>query len=218
MLITDLVSKEFSPCYLHSSVEDSLKTIDEYKLTHLPVFEGLSFVGNISEEYLNELPLEEKLTHVKPYLSYFSLAEHSSIFEAINKFYNHDCNIIPVLDENEKYIGYILIEDVIAILSKMPWIAEPTAMMIVSIPAKNFSMSEVTKIVESNNGKIFGSFISRFINETIEITVKFSAENLTSVGETFERFGYQIIHKFFQDEKKELIDNRYEQLMKYLEI
>lgn len=218
MLIKDLISKELGPCYLHNSVEYFLKTIYEYKLTHIPVFDGLSFVGNISEEYLNELPLEEKLTYVKPYLSYFSITEYSSVFEAIKKFYTHDCNIIPVLDKNEKYIGYILIEDVIAIISKMPWIAEPTAMIIVSIPEKRFSMSEVTKIIESNNGKIFSSFISRFVNETIEITVKFSVQNLTSVSETFERFGYQIIHKFFQDEKKQLIDNRYEQLMKYLEI
>ena len=37
---------------------------------------------------------------------------------------------------------------------------------------KDYSFSEISQIVESNNAKILGAFLSNFDNELAEITVK----------------------------------------------
>lgn len=217
MLITDLITKEFVPVTTQSTVQDALQLVDGYRLSHIPLFEGLTFLGNIPEAHLNERPLDEKLSQSKSFVDYYFLTENSNIFDAVNEFYTYDCNMIPVLHE-EKYVGYIMIDDVMAVLSKLPLLSEPAAMLTVKIPTKQYSMSEVTKIVESNNGRIFGSFISGFDDNMTEITIKFNAESLSSVVETFDRFGYTIKHQFFNDDRQDLVNERYDQLMKYLDV
>lgn len=218
MLITDLISKEIIPVSTNTTVEKALQMLDGFHLTHIPLFEGLTFLGNISEAHLNESPLQDVLTNAKPYVDYFFLTETSSIFDAINEFYTHDTNVIPVLNNQKEYLGVLLVEDVMGKLSKLPLLSEPSAMLTVKIPTKQFSMSEVAKIVESNNGRIFGSFISGFEDDLTEITIKFNAESLSSVVETFERFGYLVKLKFFNDEKQDMMHDRYDQLMKYLDV
>ena len=42
-------------------------------------------------------------------------------------------------------------------------------------------------------------------------------DNLSSIDETFDRFGYHVVHKFYNDEKEELIKDRYQYFQKYLE-
>lgn len=218
MLITDIISKDFVPVTVKSTIEKALRTVDGYRLSHIPVFEGITFLGNITEGHLNERPLNETLQASRSFLDYFFLTENSSIFDAVNAFYTHDANVIPVLDNAENYLGILLIEDVMAMLSRLPMISEAAAMVTVKIPSRQYSMSEVTKIVESNNGRIFGVFLSGINDDMAEITVKFNAESLNSVIETFERFGYLVTHKFFNDERQEFFNDRYDQLMKFLDV
>lgn len=218
MLITDLITKEFAPVTTQATVADALKLTDGYRLSHIPLFEGLTFLGNISEAHLNECSLDEKLEVSKPFVDYFFLTEESNIFDSVKEFYTRDCSMIPILTKDEKYVGYIMIDDVIALLAKLPLLSEPSAMLTVSIPTKKYSMSEVTKIVESNNGRIFGAFISGFTGEMTDVTIKFNAESLSSVVETFDRFEYQIKHQFFNDDRQDLVHDRYNQLMKFLDI
>ena len=78
-------------------------------------------------------------------------------------------------------------------------------------------MTEIAKIVESNNVRFYGSFINLVNEDVIQVTMKISAGNLSSVDETFERYSYNIIHKFYHDEKEDLIKDRYQYFQKYLE-
>ena len=78
-------------------------------------------------------------------------------------------------------------------------------------------MTEISKIVESNNLKFYGSFISYINEDIVQITMKISTGNLSSVDETFERYGYHVLHKFYNDEKEDLIKDRYQYFQKYLE-
>jgi len=78
-------------------------------------------------------------------------------------------------------------------------------------------MTDVCKIVESNNGKIYGSYISAFIDDEVQITIKISSENLSSIDETFERYGYNVVHKYYNDEKEDLLKDRFGFFQKYME-
>ncbi|MGI9525689.1 MAG: CBS domain-containing protein [Weeksellaceae bacterium] len=218
MLITNLITAEFVPITLKSTVEDALDIINGFKLSHIPVFEGLTFLGNISEIYLNERNPKEELSVSKMNFEKFYLEENTTIFDAVRIFYRNETNIIPVLDDQEKYLGYITADEVMGELSRMPFLSELSAMITVKIPTKQFSISEVAKIVESNNGRILGCFISGFSEDMTEVTIRFNAESLSSVVATFERFGYLIKFQFFNDEKVDLLQDRYKQLMRFMDV
>lgn len=218
MLIQNLITAEFVPLTLQSSVQDALDIINGFKISHLPIFEGLTFIGNISEIYLNERPMDEQLSNSRMNTEKFYLNQNNTIFDAVRIFYRNETNIIPVLDEQDKYLGYITADEVMGELSRMPFLSELSAMITVKIPTKQFAMSEIAKIVESNNGRILGCFVSGFSEDMTEVTIRFNAESLSSVVATFERFGYHIKFQFFNDEKVDLLQDRYKQLMKFIDV
>jgi hypothetical protein len=102
-------------------------------------------------------------------------------------------------------------------LSKYPLFSERGAVLTVETSLKSYSMTEIAKIVESNNSKFYGSFISFINDEIVQVTMKISNENLSSIDETFERYGYHVVRKFYNDEKEDLIKDRYQYFQKYLE-
>ena len=60
MYITEYLSNEIKPGKVNSSPSQLLEVVQENKLTHLPLFKGLDFVGNISEEDLIELSIDDE--------------------------------------------------------------------------------------------------------------------------------------------------------------
>ena len=90
--------------------------------------------------------------------------------------------------------------------------------MVVQTSNRHYSFTEIAKIVEGNNAKIYGCFLSSVEDDYIQITLKISNENLSSIDETFERFGYSVVHKYYNDEKDDLMKDRFGFFQKYLEI
>lgn len=218
MLAFDYISKDFIPPKINQTVEHGLHLVREYGLKHLPVFEGLHFVGNISRESLEENDLDTPLSELRDFIEYFYATENGSLLDAIQNFHQNDTNILVVLNQEQHYIGFLMMDDVISGISTMPFITEPGAIMVVEVAQKQFSISEVAKIAESNNARIVGLFVTGYTEDKVRIGLKLIAENLASVGETFERFNYSVIYKFFNDEKEELMKDRYDMLMKFLDV
>ena len=76
MYVTAYLSKEIKPGKINYSPEHLLQMVQEMKLTHLPIFDGLDFVGNIAEEDLTELTFgDEDQDLLKDYTESFFLTE-----------------------------------------------------------------------------------------------------------------------------------------------
>ena len=89
---------------------------------------------------------------------------------------------------------------------------------IVKKEINNFTMSEVTQIIEGNNSKIFGVLISEIENNTVEITLKISIGNLNDIIQTFRRYEYEIISEHQEDAFINDLKERSDYLDKYLSI
>ena len=83
---------------------------------------------------------------------------------------------------------------------------------------RDYSFSEICQIVESNNGKIIGLFISESNPTTVKITIKINSKEINEILQSFRRYDYKVIstHKedFYLKDQKE----RSEYLQKYLNI
>ncbi len=216
MLITDYLSKDYSAFNTNDAVDMALATVQEFGFTHIFVKKNDTFLGGICKEFLEENP-DKKIESLLIHLERFAILENNPILDSVKLFYTFNTNLVPVIDKNEKYLGYIAYDDVFGELSKYPLFSENGAILTVETSAKNYSMTEIAKIVESNNVRFYGSFINLVNEDVIQVTMKISAGNLSSVDETFERYGYNIIHKFYHDEKEDLIKDRYQYFQKYLE-
>ena len=216
MYITEYLSNEVKPGKVNSTPSQLLEVVHEYKLTHLPLFKGLDFVGNISEEDLAELAIDNEKIDYSSYLENFFLSDSSTLLDAIQMMYTNQANILPIINEQSKYLGSITESDIIKTFANFPFVSGDGVSMLVSIVEKDLSMTAISNIVEANNGKILGMMIVGYKEDSAYVLLKFSSSNLLTIGETFERYGYQVIQKFYNDEKQELLQSRYAQLLKYM--
>lgn len=216
MYITEYLSNEIKPGKVNSSPSQLLEVVQENKLTHLPLFKGLNFVGNISEEDLIELSIDNEKVDYTSYLESFYLSESSTLLDAIHMMYTNQANILPIINEQSRYVGFITETNIINTLANFPFVAAQGVSMLVSIAEKDLSMTAISNIIEVNNGKVLGMMIVGNKEDSVYVLLKFSSSNLLAIGETFERYGYQVIQKFYNDEKQELLQSRYAQLLKYM--
>ena len=95
---------------------------------------------------------------------------------------------------------------------------EESETLIVEKLQNDYSMSEVSQIVEGNGGKLLGSYISEKRNDFIQITLKIVSQDINEIMQTFRRYEYKIVSVHDNDIYLEDLKNRSEYLQKYLEM
>ena len=79
-------------------------------------------------------------------------------------------------------------------------------------------MGQITQIVESNNGKLLGLFVSEADAENIQVTIKISLGVMNEIIQTFRRYNYEIVSEHFEDNYINTLKERSDYLDKYLNI
>jgi hypothetical protein len=91
--------------------------------------------------------------------------------------------------------------------------------LVLEIDKRNYSLSEIARIVESENKVILSSLLSsNGESDQLEITLKLNSAQIQNLIATFERFGYHIKATFDEEDFMDTLKNRYESLMTYLNV
>lgn len=216
MFIKDYISKDF-PCFsLTDSIESARNILEDFGYSHIFIKKSHHFYGAIAKDFLYEE--EGILKELEHQIERFAILEDNNIMDSIRLFYTFNCNVIPVINKNEKYLGYIGCDDIFQDFSRYPLFSESGAILTIETSARKYSMTEIANIVESNNSKFYGGFISFMSDEVIQVTIKMSNENLGSIDATFDRYDYRIVEKYYSDEKTDLFKDRFGFLQKFIEI
>ncbi len=216
MFITDYISKDYPAFNTGDSIEEANEVAKEFGYSHVFIKKKGIYQGALSQPFLEESP-DGTLASLAIHYEKFAITEDSNLLDSIKLFHTFNSNVVPVINTTEKYLGYLSCDDIFNEFSKYPLFSENGAVMIVQTSGRHYSLSEVCRIVESNNGKIYGCFISAVSDDYIQITLKFNAENTSSIDETFERYGYSVVQKFYDYEKEDLLKDRFGFLGKYLQ-
>jgi hypothetical protein len=85
--------------------------------------------------------------------------------------------------------------------------------------SRNYSLSEIARIVELEDAKILSSYITPNVeNETFDITLKINQVDLSRILSSFSRHGYFVKEHYNQAQFVEDLKSRYDSLIKYLDI
>ncbi len=69
-------------------------------------------------------------------------------------------------------MGYYELNDIIHLFNETPFFAEPGGILIVEKGINDYSFSEISQIVESNDAKLLGAFVSKMDGDLVRITLK----------------------------------------------
>ncbi|QDP85404.1 CBS domain-containing protein [Chryseobacterium sp. SNU WT5] len=216
MFIKDYISKDYPAFNTSDSIEVANEMAKEFGYSHVFIKKKGIYQGALSQPFLEESP-EGSLATLEHHYEKFALLNDGNVLDSIRLFHTFNSNVVPIINKLEKYEGYLTCDDLFSEFAKYPLFSENGALLVVQINKRSYSMTEVCKIVESNNAKIYGCYISAFEGDDVQISLKISSENLSSIDETFERYGYSVVHKYYDDEKEELLKDRFGFFQKYME-
>ena len=99
-----------------------------------------------------------------------------------------------------------------------PFLHEQGVILVVAKNINDYSFSEISQIVESNNATLFGVFVSKIENDMAHITLKLSLHDINNTMLSFRRYNYEILNEFEKDKYLEELNERSNYLQKYLNI
>ena len=75
------------------------------------------------------------------------------------------------------------------------------------------------RIIEGEGSKVLGLWLHKDEDSArIKVTVKINTSNVERIINGFDRFGYDIIATFGDEDYKDNIDRKFQSLMKYIDL
>lgn len=216
--LTSYINNEIKPLKHTQTIANAQDLFLDIPYTHFPVTEEGIYMGCISKENAELLNSDALINDSRFNFDRFFVRENMIWLDVLEIFAKNDSNIIPVLDTKNTYLGYYELEDVIRFLHETPFLKEEGGIIVVEKELDKFSMSQVAQIIESNNAKILGIFISNVVGNKVEITIKISQSGINDIIQTFRRYEYEIISEHQEDSYLNSLKERSEYLDKYLNI
>jgi CBS domain-containing protein len=202
--------------------QETISTIQDFfidvNFSHFPVLNDGVFIGNISADDIETFDIDKKIEDYKYTLEGFFARKNMIWLDVLEVFAKNHSNIVPVLDDENLYAGYYEIEDIIKFFHETPFLKEQGGIIVVQKNLVDYSMSQIAQIVESNNGKLLGMFVSEATVDTIQITVKIALGGMNEIIQTFRRYNYEIVSEHHEDNYLNNLKERSEYLDKYLNI
>lgn len=216
--ISEFLSNSVKPLRTTDSVAGAQDLFAEYPFSHFPVLEDGVYIGSARAEDTEQMDIEKKLADVRYTFDRFFVRDTTIWLDVLEAFAKNDTNIMPVLDAENKYIGFYEMTDIIKFFHETPFLKEDGGVLVVEKGITDYSMSQVAQIVESNNGRLLGCFISESLGDKVQITVKISLGGLSEIIQTFRRYNYDIISEHQEDAYLNTLKDRSDYLDKYLNI
>ena len=215
MQSSEFLKNDFSPVSKQTPISVGLDLMGQYTLNHIPVVEEGQFLGLISQESAS-FSGAETFAEIMYDIEFFFVRNSTHWQQVMELFGKYDSNIIPVLDDENHYVGYYVLADFIHLFTQTPFLMETGSFLVVEKNADSFSFSEISQIVESNQGKMLGAFISELEMNKVQITLKVNLSSLTNLLQTFRRYGYDILVEKEDDIYLKDLKEKSEYFSKYL--
>jgi acetoin utilization protein AcuB len=182
--------------------------------------EQQKLAGIVSDTDLLDLKsTDQPISKLKINMQVVCVGAKQHVFEVLKVISAQRLSVIPVLDENQDYLGVITASKILEITAEMPFVNEPGAIIMLEVPEKDYSLSQIAQIVEGNDAKILSSYITaRYDRERIEVTLKINKEDLSGIIQTFNRYNYTIKASFHLGSYHDDMKRRMDEFMNYLNI
>lgn len=218
MPLQQYIINDIKPLNINDKVSDLKMVFNELTHSHIPIENNGVYIGCISENDAYCFESEKTIADCNYALEGFFVRDTTTWLDVLEEFAQNSCNIMPVLGEHNKYLGYYELNDIIGLFNETPFFAEPGGILIVEKGISDHSFSEISQIVESNDAKLLGAFISKMESDVVQVTLKIGNTGLNDVIQSFRRYSYNIVSGHEEDTYIESLKERSDYLKKYLDI
>jgi acetoin utilization protein AcuB len=218
MVAKELIDSNIPILKPNDTVEKALDLMIECKINQLPFVNQNHFNGIFSEEFLHHFDYDTTLDSIPPMAETPYIDISAPLIEIIKKFSITTNDILPVLNELNDYLGVIEKKHVHQTFIDLLELDKSGGMLEITFSEKAYSLSEIVRIIENENAKIVNLYLSaNHKNETL-LTLKLNISQISTVVNALMRYGYEVSSYHTTEPVFNLEKDRYDSLMKYLNI
>jgi len=220
MIALELISEEIPSLTVEQTGKDAFNMLGEYYVKHLPVLDDDKLVGIICEEDIFNHSLYDPIgTYHLELLRTYSVRPSDHIFTIIRVMGENRLTVVPVVDEDGKYVGLVSQNDLLAYFSQTNSFAVPGAIIVLAMQKSDYSLATLVRIAEQEDLHVISAVITSPPSEQVlAVTLKFSSQNISAVAASYERHGYTIREAYSETEYHDNTKERYDALMRFLEV
>jgi len=220
MYARELICDDIPPLKTSDTGERALAWMDEFRVSHLPIVNNVDFLGLISEsDILDFNSATEPIGGHSLNLSRPYVFDYQHTYDVLKVMASLKLSVIPVLNDKDQYLGLIHLSTLLQHFAEMASMKESGGLLILELNIHDYSLSEIARIVESNDAKILSLYISSHTDSNkLEVTIKINRTDLSAIIQTFNRYNYTIKASFHQSEYVDDLKDRFDSFMSFLNI
>lgn len=217
MIVEDLIEKEFHSLKSTMSFKEASLVFNECKQSDLPVIDDSGYQGLVLwEQIKGREDNPDPLSTISEQFRKVSVLPSERIIVAINKMTNEGIQALPVVDEENAVLGVLLAINLWGQFAVKSSLVQPGGWIVLSMHKRDFKLSEIAHIVESNNAVMLMHFIN-FIEglDLIEVHIKVDRENVNELVQNFQRYDYKVSDVIQAKKFEDDWENRFDELMRF---
>ncbi len=218
MRAEELISEYIPPIKYTETGEKALNWMNEFRVSHLPVVEGTTYIGIISDDDIYDMkdPKNEIKSELPSLLNPFIYAD-SHVYEVMKMIADTKITIVPILDRDNQYMGCTDLLFLMSQITAVGSIKEAGGILVLEMNRHDYTLTQIARIVEENDAKILSSYVTSHPESTnMQVTLKINATDLDKIMRSFERYDYIIKESYSKGDYTEDLKRRYDELMNYL--
>ena len=221
MIAEELINHMIPPLKERDDAHKALVWMEELRCNELPVIDNGRFLGFITEEMIMEANDAEKtIASFEKLGEQCFLSNASHVYDVIKMAAENELKMVSVINEKQEYMGVITVQDTINSMAQSIAIQMPGSILVLSVPYIDYSLSQMSRLVEENDAKILSSSIKEdeLDASQLRVTLKINKPDLTAIVATFERFGFKVIGRFQETQVIEKDKEKLDMLFRFLDI
>lgn len=193
--------------------------MSDYHLSQLPVIADDKFVGLIDEEELLNTDTNANIIQLQTAFVKLAVQDNKYFFEAVKLTTEYNLCVIPVIEQDLTWVGAINAYDLLKEFARITGVNEPGGLIVLEMEKQNFSFSEISKLVETNDAQVTQMNTYYDANNSVfVVTVKINKLEISDIIATFQRYEYVVRYYFGEELYENELKNNYDHLMNYLNI
>ena len=219
MLNQAIIASNIPVLNLHDSVRQALAVLEDFSSVCLPVVDDSHFIGLAFHDDLQHQDPDKELSAFVPRFPKVSVQANTHFLEAIRTANAYRLSLVPVVEPSGVYVGALTLSDLLQSLGKITGAGEPGAVIVLAIPKRDFSLQELSRLIENSETRIrqFNTYWDE-AEQLLQVTLKLNQFEISDVLNTLQHHDYPIKYYFGEELFVNELRSNFEHLMNYLNI
>ncbi len=220
MRAVNLISHSIPFLRLHDTARRALQLMTDFHITHLPVVAEEKYLGLVEENELMDLEDDNlQLGELDLPWNKAAILQDEHFLSVLRIWKKQHLSVVPIIKPDGEFLGVVTAGELLLALDEYTGAEEPGGIVILNIEPRNFSVSEIGRLVESNDATVV--HIATYKDHTtgqLIVSVKINRNDIQDILATFQRYEYTIDAYFGDNLSEDDLRSNYDHLMNYLNI